>query len=138
MEDGYHLSLANLGGFSHIYALENLPLVSLDLSGTNVSNLYSLKGMPLKRLNISNTNVVELRGLEDMKLQYFDFSGTGVKNINILRGMPLKVIHLGDAKVNLKVLEDFPELELLVLPEGLYEPGYLNKIHLKAKIRIRK
>jgi serine/threonine protein kinase len=74
-----------------IAPLAGLPLVFLDLSGTQVADLSPLKGMPLEILRAHFTKVKDLTPLKGMPLTELGIGATAVTDLSPLAGMKLVV-----------------------------------------------
>ena len=101
--------------------LSGLPIEVLDLSNTGISDLRFARGMPLIKLNISGTSVHSLGPLSLSPLNELNMSKTPVTDVRPILSLPLRTLYLGYAKVKpLNFINDFPYLEKVVLPNGVY------------------
>lgn len=76
--------------------LADIPLRSLTLYRTPVSDLSPLSGMPLETLNIGTCGgITNLSPLKGMELKTLLLSGTGVADLSPLKGMPLRTLAVG-------------------------------------------
>ena len=86
--------------------LANLPLRSLDISGTNITDggLVHLKDLPLKYLYLSDTNITgdSLVRLKDLPLRNLDLSDNNITGDSLvhLKDLPLRNLYLSDTKIN--------------------------------------
>lgn len=104
-------------GVRSVDALRGLPLRSLDLGMTDVTDLSPLKGMPLKRLILENTPVPDLSALQGMELEVLHLQNTKVTDLSVLAGMPLKELNLLAVPIdNLQHIAALP-LETLWIPD---------------------
>ena len=76
-------------GLGSVSPLKGLPLVSLNIANTHVSDLAPLQGMPLTRLQCYRTNVAELSPLAGMPLTDLSLIANPVSDLTPLKGMPL-------------------------------------------------
>src|SRR5262249_40393790 len=68
--------------------LQGMPLTSLQVHGTQVSDLTPLRGMPLTFLDMPNNNVEDLSPLQGIKLEAVFFTPKNIrKGMNVLRQM---------------------------------------------------
>ena len=74
-------------GISNLSALEGLPLAALDLSGcAGVRDLRSLRALPLRELKLSGIGTTDLSPLADLPLDSLDLSHTKVSDLSPLQG----------------------------------------------------
>jgi|GEM_PF-4835408 len=107
-----HLNLSGTD-LRDLTPLADLPLQSFDASGTEITDLRPLEGMPLRVLKLSRTAVEELTPLRGMSLRELDVDHTPVRSIAALRDMPLRRLSLANTRVaNLEPLASIPLLEL--------------------------
>lgn len=112
-ENGLNLNLRDNRNLVNISALAGLPITSLDLFWTGVSDLRPLKGMPLESLNLQFCkNVADLTPLKGMRLVSLNIHDTAVGDLRPLMGMPLR--HLSATGGDLTALSGLP-LESLTL-----------------------
>jgi serine/threonine-protein kinase len=106
--------------------LSSLPLMGLDVSGTEVSDLSPLSGMErLRMLNVSRTRVGSLGPLKGLGLFNLDISRTGVSDLTPLADMPLRELRMVECPIkDYKVLSTLSALKFL-MPEELWRkiPG---------------
>jgi len=79
--------------------LEGMPLVALDVSGTEVRDLNALPAMRLESLNIAKTKVASLSLLVGMPLRELNAGGTLVRDLFAIKGMPLESVVLGQTQI---------------------------------------
>ena len=132
--EGYALSLKNNKTFGNISCLHNLPLVSLDLTNTNVSDIKAISKIPLKELYLRNTRVIKIPRLNTSRLEKIDLSNTLITNIDFLENSPIKEIYLGSQWCNLKVLTTCKNFKILNIPKGRYGNDTLKKWGLLDKV----
>jgi hypothetical protein len=73
---------------SDLTPLEGAPIGSLDLGDTRVSDLTPLKGMSLSSLNLLGTRVTDLSPLVDMELTEIAFNPAATaRGVEVLREM---------------------------------------------------
>ena len=116
-------------GIKTIDALRGIPLRSLDLGMTEVSDLQPLIGMPLKRLILENTPVEDISPLKGMQLEVLHLQNTKVTDVSVLNGMPIRELNL--LSVPVRDLNDISQLPL----ETLWIPrtGVSDISQLKGK-----
>lgn len=73
--------------------LKGMPLLTLDVSSTQVSDLAPLAGGRLTSLDIGGTPVTDLSPLERLPLQTLNINGTKIASLKPLRGMPLQSLN---------------------------------------------
>lgn len=108
---------ANLfrSGVRSIEALKGLPLRSLDLGFTYVTDLSPLDGMPLEILALENVPVNDPGIIKGMPLRILNLQNSGVRDFSFLQGMALEQLNLLNLPFrDLSLLKDMP-LELLWL-----------------------
>jgi serine/threonine protein kinase/Leucine-rich repeat (LRR) protein len=91
--------------------LHGMPMKSLILKSTMVSNLRPLEGAPLRMLDLSGITVLtDINPLHGTKLTDLNLRQTKVTDLSPLRGMPLKRLILVDAKgiADLSPLRNMP------------------------------
>lgn len=89
--------------------LKGLKLRELNIDGCEVSDLGPLKGMPLERLSVSGTRVKDLAPLKGMQLRFLNLSGTRVYDFKALAGMPLEDLSMRDCQVkDISMLKGMP------------------------------
>ena len=101
-QESFNLDLAGvlwIGG-SLLPPLKGMPLRSLTLTGTSVSDLGPLEGMRLEELDIDATRVSDLGPLKGMPLRVLSADNTSVTDLSPLTGMPLEKLLLGGTQVN--------------------------------------
>ena len=76
-----------------------MPLKSLSLAGTKVSDIAPLEGMPLQHLILDNTPVSNINALQEMPLEFLGISFTHVEDLSPLKDMPLKELRIARSKV---------------------------------------
>ena len=87
-------------GVTDLSAIRNLPVKSLSLSQSRISDISALKGLPLESLDLTESAVSDLMPLLGMKLQALYLDGTEVSDITALRGMPLASLGLSQTRVS--------------------------------------
>lgn len=104
-----------------IAALQGLPLTSLVLQCTHVTDLSPLKGMSLRRLGLcSSRKVSDLAPLAGMPLESLSIHNTGASNLSPLSGCPLKGINLeGTPEMDIGPLTNCPLEEIYMEPDRL-------------------
>ena len=103
-----------------ISALEGMPLKFLYLKGSPVADISVLRGMPLVSLGLQNTKVSDISPLAGIQLAGLYLDGTPVADIGPLKGMPLTALGLSDTKVtDLSPLRGMPLEKLLFTPENI-------------------
>lgn len=95
---------------SELEPLAGMPLTSLNLSNSQVINLEPLRGLPLEHLNISSTNATSLVPLQDMPLTHLTIGYTPVKDLSPLKGLKLRYLSYSHPGV-----KDFSALQCLPL-----------------------
>lgn len=104
-------------GIRSIEALRGLPLQSIDLGMTDVSDLSPLEGMPLQEVVLEDTPVSDISPLKGMRLSVLKLQNTQVVELSPIEGMPLKQLNLMGLPVDsLAALHDMP-LETLWIPK---------------------
>ena len=104
-------------GVKSIEPLQGLPLRSLDLGMTEVTDLSPLKGMNLTSLILENTAIDDLSVVKGMPLELLYLQNTKVTDLTVLDGMPLRQLNLMNVPV-----EDLSAIATLPL-ETLWVPG---------------
>lgn len=84
---------------SDLSPLKGMPLESLILENTSVADLSPLKAMPLKVLKLQNTKVTDFGFLEGMKLTHFNVLNLPFSDLNAVKDMPLNTLWLTGSKV---------------------------------------
>ena len=75
--------------------LRGMPLAELNCQDcANLSDLTPLRGLPLRALNIERTNVYDLAAIAGSRIEQLELAATKVVDLEPLRGMPLKVLRL--------------------------------------------
>ena len=95
-----HGSSEGKGKLVNLSPLKGLPLTSLQIYFTQVSDLSPLQDMKLTLLHCGNTLVAELSPLKGMPLEFLDCSETNVNDISPLNGMPLTQIRISLTQVS--------------------------------------
>jgi len=143
-------------------AIENLPLVSLDLSGsqvsslpfsgsirsmarltslnlanTGVSSLESLRGIPtLEALNVSATGVADLRPLAGKRLRELNVSKTEVSDLTPLAQAMLRELDISQTKVtSLQPVLNQPLEKLVLSPEAITDAPSLQRLRVSRTLR---
>ena len=78
----------------HLTLMRGMPVVSLDMSGTDVADLAPLHGLPLETLDISKTPVRQIEVLHGMPLTELNLSNTEVENLHPIREAKLQVLNV--------------------------------------------
>ena len=81
-------------GLGSVSPLKGLPLTSLNIANTHVSDLSPLQGMPLTRLQCYRTNVSELSPLAGMPLSDLSLIANPVCDLTPLKGLPLTALSI--------------------------------------------
>ena len=115
---------------SDISFLKGMPLRTLFLSSTQVTDLGPLSGMALAELLLRKTPVSDIHVLEGMPLTHLNLDYTDIRDISVLRGMPLKQLGLYGCKFlhDLGPLAECKQLEKLAIPEQCEEIGFLRAL----------
>ena len=81
---------------SDLRSLEGMPLADLDCTGCKgVASLDPLRGMPLRRLRVGGTGIDEISPLESLGfLEELDLAETKVTNLQPLQKLPLRILDL--------------------------------------------
>lgn len=113
------LSLAGCTGLFNVAPLAGLKrLTHVDLFATKVRDLRPLMGLPLVSLNLSDTEVVDLTALAKLtKLRSLNLGGLSIRDISALRGLTaLEELDLGHSGVkDLAPLRSLTKLRRLVI-----------------------
>ncbi|MEA3211602.1 MAG: hypothetical protein QOE70_4659 [Chthoniobacter sp.] len=95
------LGLEYCNGFEDLRPLSRLPLRSLNLHSTKVSDLSPLSAMPtLKALGLDWSQVRDLSPLRGLALNWLSLSSTSVTDLTPLHGMPLGTLHFDRTPVS--------------------------------------
>ena len=114
--------------------LQGLPLIKLDLTGTNVSDLSPLQGLPLEELNLSGSKVTDLAPLKGMPLKRLNLLGNTVADLSPLAGMPLESLNVDRTDVrSLTPLRGMPLKSLTVAQTQVMASLELEAIQLQQK-----
>jgi internalin A len=87
-------------GVKSIGALRGLPLRSIDLGMTEVTDISPLEGMPLERVILEDTTVDDISVLKGMQLEVLYLQNTKVADLSVLEGMPLRELNLMNVPVD--------------------------------------
>lgn len=98
---------------SDLAPLAGMPLITLNVSTTQVVNLEPLRGLPLQNLSIANTNVTSLVGLQGLPLTHLTIGYTPVKDLSPLKGLKLK--HLAFSHHGIRDFSALQELPIETL-----------------------
>ncbi len=109
-ENEFSLKLSGNSKLLNISPLAELPLTSLDLGSTSVSDIRVLKKMPLKRLSLANTGVKNLRTLANSGITHLDISNTKVNSLQAIAELPLVSLRIAGIPVT-----DLSDLETVGL-----------------------
>ena len=119
---------------TNLTPLQGLPLIKLDLSGTNVSDLSPLQGLPLEELNLSGSKVTDLAPLKGMPLKRLNLLGNAVADLSPLAGMPLESLNVDRTDVrSLTPLQGMPLKCLTVAGTQVMAGLELEAIQLQQK-----
>lgn len=94
-------------------------VVEANLFRSGIRSVEALKGVPLRSVDLGFTQVTDLSPLKEMKLQMLILESTPVSDVSIIRGMPLKILKLQNTKVtDFSPIVGLPleQLNLLNLP----------------------
>jgi len=112
-----------------ISALEDLPLMAIDLRGCHVKDISALRGAPLREAYLEDTGIDDIGPLKGAPLEKLYLSNTRVKDISPLKGAPLKELNMVGAKVSdLSPLEGSPLRMLWVTDCPVSDVGPLAKV----------
>lgn len=109
---GVVLDLSGNRQLSSIAALKGLPITTLDISNTLVTDLEPLRGIPTMRiLNLAHTRIRDLTPLQGMQLRELDltYAPFGISDLEPLRGMALEKLNI--SKLPSSVFRDLSVLE---------------------------
>ncbi|MFN9719639.1 MAG: leucine-rich repeat domain-containing protein [Planctomycetota bacterium] len=87
-------------------------IVEANLYQSGIRSIEGLKGLPLRSIDLGFTKVTDLSPLKDMKLESLVLENTMVSDLSVIGDMPLKVLMLQNTKVT-----DFSVLKKLYLRE---------------------
>jgi len=134
LEKGLSLSVEDYKNkLRDIVVLEKLPIVSLNVSNSLLRDLSSMEHIPVEELDISNTELLNLKGLEKTKLKKINIAGSEVKGFHNLP-KTVEVIIVGNKKLNLKFLNNYPNLKEILISKDSYSEKELQRFQLKAEI----
>jgi len=113
--------------------LRGTRLKHLSCYGTRVRSLEPLRGQPLESLSITNLFIASLDPVGDAPLKYLNMENCGRQDLAALRSRQLLQFNAaGTTFEHLEVLAEMTELEVIVLPKNLSDPGVLRKLpHLR-------
>jgi len=119
-------------GLRNLSGLSGLPLKSLTISKSNVSDLSPLRRMPLSSLSLAGAPVRDLFALSGMALTELDLSGTKVNDLRNLKEMPLTRLNLADSGVSsLPPLRSMPIQDLDVSGCAIKDVSFVSGSELK-------
>ena len=103
---------------SDISSLRNLNLAQLEIGNTRVTNLEPIRRMPLQVLECSYTPISDYTHLAGMKIEHLSLQGARLGDLGFLRGLPLKSLMIAGARdvSNVRALAEIKSLETLILP----------------------
>ncbi|EDM28579.1 serine/threonine-protein kinase [Lentisphaera araneosa HTCC2155] len=133
----YSIDASGNKGTRMTIVLFELPITSLNLSGSGVKQLEGLRGMSLRSLDISNTAVSSISSLKETKIEYLNLCDTNVFDLSPLRDTQIKHLVLGDSPLDIKVLKHCKSLEALELPNNVYSEKLLEGLKLLDKVIYR-
>jgi internalin A len=94
-------------------------IVEANLFQSGIHSVDALKGLPLRSVDLGMTQVTDLSPLTDMQLELLILENTPVSDISVVKGMPLSTLKLQNTKVtDFTPLVGLPleQLNLLNLP----------------------
>ena len=94
------VDLSGLKKFQDLAIFEGIPIRTLCLQETSVSDLGPIRGMPLEILILVETKVTDLSPLAGMPLRQLKLYKEPVTNLEPLRGLPIEVLHLGETQIS--------------------------------------
>ena len=77
--------------FDNLDILRGLPINSLDLTGTRVTDLAPLRGMELRDLSLNGTAITDLEPVRGMPLFKLNVNGTRISDLSPITGAPLSI-----------------------------------------------
>ncbi len=80
--------------------LREMPVTSLALDDTRITDLNALKGLQLETLSIAHTGVTDLTPLADMPLHMLNLDSTPVADLRPLSDLPLETLRLNNTRVD--------------------------------------
>ena len=133
-EKGLSLSLKEYKNkLRDVVVLEKLPVVSLNLSNSLLRDLLSMEHMTLEELDISNTGLLNLKGLEKTQLKKVNITGSEIKGFHNLPNT-IEVLIVGKRRLNLRFLNNYPNLKQISISKESYSEKELQKFQLKAEV----
>ncbi len=149
--------IMNREEFKSIAPLDGLPISSLDIGNSNVTDLSPIARMPLRRLKIGNLRVADfapiaqctkleslwcwrcglrdLTLLQNLPLTEFIANGNPFTDLKPLAGKPLKLVRLDNTPVtDLAPLAACPSLEWLSLPMNAKNVGVLRPLRSLTRL----
>ncbi|MCW1916955.1 protein kinase [Luteolibacter sp. GHJ8] len=110
-------------GVTDLSPLKELKLEDLSIAGTGVTDLTPLAGSSLVRLDCSDIPASSFSPLAQTGLETLSLAGTSVGELWFLRGLPLRVLRLDDCPSarGYSALLDLENLEVLTLPKNFYD-----------------
>jgi eukaryotic-like serine/threonine-protein kinase len=132
--EGLHIDLSRNKETVFTEFLVGLPIIHINLSGSNVKDLSPLRGMPLQVLDLSRTTgLTSLDDLVGMQIDVLDVSHTDIQRIEALRGMHFQLLDIsGMRRANVRWLEMLRAnciIQTLVITKRHYNsPGLISEL----------
>lgn len=96
----------------------DLPISSLNISKSPITDLRALKFMKLKKLDLSNTQITSLSQIKGLQLEELNIASTKVTDLNSLQGQPLRILNISDTRIKYyNILLEMDSLEKLTISE---------------------
>lgn len=131
------ISLEGNPNLADINGLVILPVSSLNLKGTKVSNLNPLRRQPLDNLNLSGTFANDLEPVSGAPLKSLDISSTKVLSLEGLSFPKLEKITLKKLELrDLKPLKSFPSLKVIEISNTQFSQSSVKEATLPNTMKV--
>ena len=131
------ISLEGNPNLTDINGLVILPVSSLNLKETKVSNLNPLRRQPLDNLNLSGTLTNDLEPVSGSSLKSLDISSTKVLSLKGLNFPKLEKITLKKLELkDLKTLKTFPSLKVIEISNTPFSQRSVKEAALPDTMKV--
>jgi serine/threonine protein kinase/Leucine-rich repeat (LRR) protein len=123
---------------TNLSPLRGVKLENLDCLGCRITDLEPLRGMPLRKLDLASTLVTDLAALASMPLQDLQLRGLTIKSLAPLRKLPLRSVDLTSAlgDTDMTNFAECRELEEVSLSKFAANIEALRSLPKLARLRL--
>jgi len=131
-----HLDLSGNEWLRIAFCLQKFPAKSINFSNTSLSSFLVIRALPITTLDVSHTKVTELNSLSSATLKKLILNNTLISNLLPLKDLQIEILDISNTQViHLVQLNEINSLKEVILHKGQFPKNKLKQIPDRIKVK---